>query len=87
MFGPMKSFLHGMGARAAGRPYSLRGATAWLNSPPLTEEGLRGKVVLVDFCRSKPAALKQPLTGTTCSLRKPIWARIAPSASPPSAVR
>jgi thiol-disulfide isomerase/thioredoxin len=27
---------------------SLSGATAWLNSPPLTPEGLRGKVVLVD---------------------------------------
>jgi cytochrome c biogenesis protein CcdA/thiol-disulfide isomerase/thioredoxin len=27
----------------------LSGATAWLNSPPLTREGLRGKVVLVDF--------------------------------------
>ena len=27
----------------------LGGATAWLNSPPLTAEGLRGKVVLVDF--------------------------------------
>ena len=27
----------------------LDGATAWLNSPPLTTEGLRGKVVLVDF--------------------------------------
>ena len=25
------------------------GATGWLNSPPLTPEGLRGKVVLVDF--------------------------------------
>ena len=25
------------------------GATGWLNSPPLTVEGLRGKVVLVDF--------------------------------------
>jgi thiol-disulfide isomerase/thioredoxin len=25
------------------------GATGWLNSPPLTTEGLRGKVVLVDF--------------------------------------
>jgi len=25
------------------------GATGWLNSPPLTEEELRGKVVLVDF--------------------------------------
>ena len=28
---------------------SLAGATAWLNSPPLSREGLRGKVVLVDF--------------------------------------
>ena len=27
---------------------SLAGATAWLNSPPLTAAGLRGKVVLVD---------------------------------------
>ena len=28
---------------------SLSGATDWINSPPLTPEGLRGKVVLVDF--------------------------------------
>jgi len=28
---------------------SLSGAVAWLNSPPLTREGLRGKVVLIDF--------------------------------------
>ena len=28
---------------------SLAGATGWLNSPPLTLEQLRGKVVLVDF--------------------------------------
>jgi len=28
---------------------SLSGAVAWLNSPPLTVEGLKGKVVLVDF--------------------------------------
>jgi thiol-disulfide isomerase/thioredoxin len=28
---------------------SLSGATGWLNSPPLTAEGLRGTVVLVDF--------------------------------------
>ena len=28
---------------------TLTGATAWLNSPPLTPAGLRGKVVLVDF--------------------------------------
>ena len=28
---------------------ALAGAVQWLNSPPLTVEGLRGKVVLVDF--------------------------------------
>lgn len=28
---------------------SLAGATAWLNSPPLTADSLRGKVVLIDF--------------------------------------
>ena len=28
---------------------SLNGAVAWLNSPPLTTPGLRGKVVLIDF--------------------------------------
>jgi thiol-disulfide isomerase/thioredoxin len=28
---------------------SLSGATAWLNSPPLTEADLRGNVVLIDF--------------------------------------
>lgn len=27
----------------------LAGATRWFNSPPLTQEGLRGKVVLIDF--------------------------------------
>jgi thiol-disulfide isomerase/thioredoxin len=29
---------------------SLRGATDWLNSAPLDPEGLRGKVVVVNFC-------------------------------------
>src|SRR5271170_2449036 len=28
---------------------SLDGAVKWLNSPPLTREGLKGKVVLIDF--------------------------------------
>src|ERR1700742_4970840 len=28
---------------------ALAGATSWLNSAPLTREGLRGKVVLIDF--------------------------------------
>ena len=31
-----------------GRLASFDGATGWLNSPPLTPEGLRGRVVLVD---------------------------------------
>ncbi len=46
------SFLHGLLDRqAAGqaRLASLKGAVAWLNSPPLTPSDLRGKVVLVDF--------------------------------------
>jgi thiol-disulfide isomerase/thioredoxin len=32
-----------------GRLAPFEGATGWLNSPPLTPEELRGKVVLVDF--------------------------------------
>jgi len=32
-----------------GRLPPLTGATAWLNSPPLTPEELRGKVVVIDF--------------------------------------
>jgi thiol-disulfide isomerase/thioredoxin len=32
-----------------GRLPSFEGATGWLNSDPLTSEGLRGRVVLVDF--------------------------------------
>jgi cytochrome c biogenesis protein CcdA/thiol-disulfide isomerase/thioredoxin len=34
---------------AEGEMPSLSGATAWLNSPALTPEALRGKVVLIDF--------------------------------------
>ncbi|HEY6941962.1 thioredoxin family protein, partial [Dokdonella sp.] len=37
------------GVRSEGELPPLDGAVAWLNSPPLTREGLRGKVVLVDF--------------------------------------
>jgi len=36
-------------ARSEGPLPPLSGATQWLNSPPLTPAGLRGKVVLVDF--------------------------------------
>ena len=43
--------LHTASARlpVEGELPSLRGATGWLNSPPLTPAGLRGKVVLADF--------------------------------------
>jgi thiol-disulfide isomerase/thioredoxin len=50
MLGATKSLLHGMGFAGDSRLEALRGATAWLNSPPLSAGGLRGKVVLVDFC-------------------------------------
>jgi len=36
--------------RMDGELSSLARATEWLNSPPLTAAGLRGKVVLIDFC-------------------------------------
>ena len=36
-------------ADRGGGQVSFAGATAWLNSPPLTAQSLRGKVVLVDF--------------------------------------
>jgi len=35
---------------AEGDAPSFGGANDWLNSPPLTINGLRGKVVLVNFC-------------------------------------
>src|SRR3954463_1502113 len=37
------------GLPGEGRLASFDGATGWLNSEPLTPEGLRGQVVLVDF--------------------------------------
>jgi cytochrome c biogenesis protein CcdA/thiol-disulfide isomerase/thioredoxin len=39
----------GMNLGVEGRLPPLSGATEWLNSPPLTPEGLQGKVVLIDF--------------------------------------
>jgi thiol-disulfide isomerase/thioredoxin len=47
-------FAHGLADAAAVLPVeghlpSFDGATGWLNSEPLTAEGLRGRVVLVDF--------------------------------------
>jgi cytochrome c biogenesis protein CcdA/thiol-disulfide isomerase/thioredoxin len=40
---------HGPNIAFEGGFPSLSGAVEWLNSPPLTAEGLRGKVVLIDF--------------------------------------
>ncbi len=50
MLSATKSVLHGMEIVTDNGLASLRSATTWLNSPPLTAEDLRGKVVLVDFC-------------------------------------
>jgi thiol-disulfide isomerase/thioredoxin len=45
-----KSASQGSGALPVeGQLPPLSGATTWLNSPPLTADGLRGKVVLIDF--------------------------------------
>ena len=50
MFGATKSLLRGLETATDSGLAALRSATAWLNSPPLTADGLRGKVVLVNFC-------------------------------------
>src|SRR6476660_3575743 len=39
----------GVDLRSEGRLAQFSGATGWLNSPPLSTDELRGKVVLVDF--------------------------------------
>jgi thiol-disulfide isomerase/thioredoxin len=44
-----KGFAPGPALPIEGEMPSLAGATGWLNSPPLTPTGLRGKVVLVEF--------------------------------------
>ena len=50
----MRSLVHRLAGESLdlpieGRLASFDGATGWLNSDPLTPEGLRGRVVLVDF--------------------------------------
>ena len=52
--GLLRSFAHRLGDDDAvlpdeGHLASFDGATGWLNSEPLTPDGLRGRVVLVDF--------------------------------------
>jgi len=48
MAGASQAQLSDAAADASSLP-SLEGASLWLNSPPLTPESLRGKVVVVDF--------------------------------------
>jgi len=50
MLGATKSLVRGIGIAGDSELRALRGATAWLNTPALSADGLRGKVVLVDFC-------------------------------------
>ena len=50
VLGATKSLLRGVGSGSDRELTALRGATAWLNSPPLSASELRGKIVLVDFC-------------------------------------
>jgi hypothetical protein len=52
--GLIRSFAHRLAGDAAELPVEghlpkFEGATSWLNTEPLTPEGLRGRVVLVDF--------------------------------------
>src|SRR5688572_1512165 len=52
--GILRSIVHRLGGEGLALPVEGRlapfdGATTWLNSEPLTREGLRGRVVLVDF--------------------------------------
>ena len=51
---PIRSIVHRLAGDTPDLPDegplpSFRGATGWLNSEPLTPEGLRGRVVLVQF--------------------------------------
>lgn len=50
LLGAMAASGGAFAAQEGGVPMpALSGAVEWLNSPPLTRESLRGKVVLVDF--------------------------------------
>src|SRR5215203_6819198 len=52
--GRLRSIVHRLAGEPVARPVegrlpSFTGATGWLDSDPLTPEGLRGRVVVVDF--------------------------------------
>jgi len=46
---PSAAVTEGMALPVEGMMPPLSGATGWINSPPLTREALKGKVVLIDF--------------------------------------
>ncbi|HEF5875346.1 TPA: cytochrome c biogenesis protein DipZ [Burkholderia cenocepacia] len=69
------AMIRAAGATAAALPVegtlpSLDGAVQWLNSPPLTAAGLRGKVVLVDFWTYSCINCLRTLPYTTAWARK-----------------
>ncbi|WP_322075619.1 cytochrome c biogenesis protein DipZ [Burkholderia cenocepacia] len=69
------AMMRAAGATAAALPVkgtlpSLDGAVQWLNSPPLTAAGLRGKVVLVDFWTYSCINCLRTLPYTTAWARK-----------------
>ncbi|KGC06549.1 MULTISPECIES: cytochrome c biogenesis protein DipZ [Burkholderia] len=69
------AMMRAAGAPAAALPVegtlpSLDGAVQWLNSPPLTAAGLRGKVVLVDFWTYSCINCLRTLPYTTAWARK-----------------
>ncbi|RQU99394.1 cytochrome c biogenesis protein DipZ [Burkholderia cenocepacia] len=69
------AMMRAAGATSAALPVegtlpSLDGAVQWLNSPPLTAAGLRGKVVLVDFWTYSCINCLRTLPYTTAWARK-----------------
>lgn len=56
---------------------SLAGGSAWINSPALTPERLKGKVVLVDFWAGSVSTVSIPCltcaTGRTNTARQAWW--------------
>ncbi|RQV18644.1 cytochrome c biogenesis protein DipZ [Burkholderia cenocepacia] len=69
------AMMRAAGATASALPVegtlpSLDGAVQWLNSPPLTAAGLRGKVVLVDFWTYSCINCLRTLPYTTAWARK-----------------